>query len=162
MNKKESNNSMGTELSHIDETGKPTMVDISDKVVTKRRAIAKARVVFPQDVAEKLRSNGIRSHKGSVFDVAIVAATMAVKKTQEMIPFCHPLPIQSCDISLNMCEDTVNIACDVEVEGKTGVEMEALHGASVAALTVYDMCKALSHDIQIESIRLVHKSGGKS
>jgi cyclic pyranopterin phosphate synthase len=150
------------QFSHLTPDGKPAMVDVIDKIVTRRIARAQALVRFPSDVAKILHANGFRSKKGSVFDVAIVAGTMAVKKTAEIIPFCHTLPVEKCDFLIEMQDDVAVITCEVGVEGKTGVEMEALHGASVAALTIYDMCKALSHHITIESIQLMHKSGGKS
>lgn len=154
---------MSTKLSHVNDDGKPTMVDVSDKKVTQRRAQAQALIKFPKDVAKFFRNAGFKSAKGSVFDVAIVAATMAVKRTADVIPFCHPLPIENCRLSIEMNdEDIVVVLCEVMVCAKTGVEMEALHGASVAALTVYDMCKALSHQIEIQSIKLLSKSGGKS
>lgn len=150
-------------LSHLDANGRPTMVDVSNKSVTRRIASAVARVRFPNEAAARFRDSGFRTHKGSVFDVAIVAATMAVKKTADIIPFCHQLPVEHCRLTIGMNEDdVVEIVCEVAVEGKTGVEMEALHGASVAALTIYDMCKALTHNIKIESIELLHKSGGKT
>src|SRR5690242_5506073 len=149
-------------LTHVDHKGKPTMVDVSQKSVTYRSAKAQARVRFPPEVARRFRAAGFKSKKGSVFDVAIVAGTMAVKKTWDIIPFCHQLSVESCKLEIEMNDDVVFVHCEVGVEAKTGVEMEALHGASVAALTVYDMCKALSHDIEIESIKLLQKSGGKS
>jgi len=153
---------MNRTLSHLTADGKPTMVDVSDKSVTKRVACASASVRFPKDVAQLLKEQNFRSKKGPIFDVATVAGTMAVKQTSHVIPFCHPLAIEKCNIQISMIDDVADITCEVSVEAKTGVEMEALHGASVAALTIYDMCKALSHDIQIESVRLIHKSGGKS
>jgi len=149
-------------LSHITDDGRPTMVDVSGKAVTIRSAMASARVVFPRDVASVLREQGFRGKKGSIFDVAIVAGTMAVKQTSAVIPFCHPLPVEKCDFHITMNDNIAEISCEVSVEAKTGVEMEAMHGVSVAALTIYDMAKALSHDIIIESVRLVRKSGGKS
>lgn len=150
------------QLSHLTPDGKPTMVDVSHKEVTRREASAEAIVRFPSEVAQRFRDSGFRTKKGSVFDVAIVAGTMAVKKTAEIIPFCHPLAVEKCHFEITMDDDIAVISCQVGIEGKTGVEMEALHGASVAALTIYDMCKALSHHITIESLRLLHKSGGKS
>lgn len=149
-------------LSHVTDDGRPTMVDVSAKAVTKRSALARAKVVFPHDVAGVLREQNFRSKKGSIFDVAIVAGTMAVKQTSTMIPFCHPLPVEKCEFNIAMNDNIAEISCEVSVEAKTGVEMEAMHGASVAALTIYDMCKALSHDIIIESVKLVRKTGGKS
>jgi cyclic pyranopterin monophosphate synthase len=149
-------------FSHLDAERRPAMVDVSDKAVTKRTAVAEARVEFPAAVAAALRESGLRSSKGPIFDTAIVAGVMAAKRTHELIPFCHPLGIENCRIVIELEGDTALIRCTVAVHHKTGVEMEALTGASVAALTVYDMCKALSHDIVIAGLRLVSKEGGKS
>ena len=149
-------------FSHLDPAYRPTMVDVSDKTATRRTAIAESRVAFPPPVAEALRSASFRSPKGPVFDTAIVAGVMAAKRTHELIPFCHPLGLESCNIAIELEEDTAVIRCTVSVHHKTGVEMEALTGASIAALTIYDMCKALSHDIVIASTRLLAKEGGKS
>jgi len=138
------------------------MVDVSGKEVTHRTATAEARVRFPPNVAAALRKSGHRTKKGPVFDTAIIAGVMATKRTHELIPFCHPLPINKCTIEIDDTrEGEVVITCEVSVDHRTGVEMEALTGATVAALTVYDMCKALSHDIEIKSVRLVEKTGGK-
>lgn len=152
-----------SDLTHVDADGRPTMVDVGDKPTTRRTAVAEARVQFPPDVAARLRESGLRSAKGPVVDTAIIAGTMAVKRTHELIPFCHPLPVERCRISAQFGEsdDVLVIRCEVAVAHKTGVEMEALTGASVAALTVYDMCKALSHAIRIDGIRLIEKTGGK-
>jgi cyclic pyranopterin monophosphate synthase len=149
-------------FSHLDAELRPTMVDVSDKSVTKRTAIAEARVRFPEAVAAALRDSGLRSSKGPIFDTAVVAGVMAAKRTHELIPFCHPLGIENCRIVIELEGSVAVIRCKVSVHHKTGVEMEALTGASVAALTVYDMCKALSHDMVIEGLRLVSKEGGKS
>ncbi|MGA2710135.1 MAG: cyclic pyranopterin monophosphate synthase MoaC [Steroidobacteraceae bacterium] len=149
-------------FSHLDSDRRPTMVDVSDKAAGKRTAVAEATVRFPSQVAEALRENGLRSAKGPVFDTAIVAGVMGAKRTHELIPFCHPLGIESCKIVIELVGDSAIIRCAVTVHNKTGVEMEALTGASVAALTVYDMCKALSHDIVISETRLISKEGGKS
>jgi cyclic pyranopterin monophosphate synthase len=150
-------------LSHIDPAGRPTMVDVSDKVATRRTAVAQSIVRLPPVVAEALAGAGFRTAKGPVFDTAIVAGVMAAKRTHELIPFCHPLGIENCRIEIRMDGPSdVLIRCTVSVHHKTGVEMEALTGASVAALTIYDMCKALSHDIVIGEIRLLEKHGGKS
>ena len=138
------------------------MVDVSDKVVTKRTATASARVRFPSEVAEALRSQQFNTPKGPVFQTAIIAGTMAAKRTHDLIPFCHPLGIEKCNLVVEMEGDEAVVLCTVSVHHKTGVEMEALTGASVAALTIYDMCKALSHDIVIAETRLVEKRGGKS
>lgn len=149
-------------FTHIDSAARPTMVDVGDKVVTKRTATAQTRVRFPSNVAEALRSQQFTTAKGPVFHTAIIAGTMAAKRTHELIPFCHPLGIEKCTLTIDMDGDDAVIRCTVSVHHKTGVEMEALTGASVAALTVYDMCKALSHDIVIAETRLVEKRGGKS
>jgi cyclic pyranopterin phosphate synthase len=149
-------------FSHVNPDNRPTMVDVGDKTATRRSAVAESRVTFPALVAEALRSAGLRSPKGPVFDTAIVAGVMGAKRTHELIPFCHPLGLESCNISIELEGDTAVIRCAVGVHHKTGVEMEALTGASVAALTIYDMCKALSHDIVIGPTRLVSKEGGKS
>jgi len=149
-------------LTHSDEQGRPTMVDVSAKPVTAREAIAECRVRFPADVARQLRAAKLRSAKGGIVDTAIIAGTMAVKRTHELIPFCHPLPIDGCRLAIDWINDTsLRIECAVRTTHRTGVEMEALTGATVAALTVYDMCKALSHAIVIGPARLVGKRGGK-
>src|SRR5688572_1242082 len=150
-------------LTHVDAQGRPGMVDVGDKVATRRTATAEARVSFPSSVARTLAGDGFRTPKGPVFDTAIVAGVMAAKRTHELIPFCHPLGLDNCRIAIDMHgEDTAVVRCTVSVHHKTGVEMEALVGASVAALTIYDMCKALSHDIVIAQTRLIEKRGGKS
>jgi cyclic pyranopterin monophosphate synthase len=148
-------------LSHV-EQGAPTMVDVSDKTITKRTATAEARVMFPHAVANALRAQNFTTSKGPIFHTAIIAGTQAAKRTHELIPFCHPLGIESCKINIDMHGDDAVIRCTVSVTHKTGVEMEALTGASIAALTIYDMCKALSHDILIASTHLAEKHGGKS
>ena len=139
------------------------MVDVGGKAATQRTAVAEARVLFPPSVAAALRESGLRSSKGPIFDTAIVAGVMGAKRTHELIPFCHPLGIENCRIAIEHGRRRCAvIRCTVSVHHKTGVEMEALTGASVAALTVYDMCKALSHDIVISDLRLIAKEGGKS
>jgi cyclic pyranopterin phosphate synthase len=149
------------------------MVDVGDKAVTAREAHARAVVVLPEEVLAALDGDEIQSKKGPVFATAIIAGVMAAKKTHELIPFCHPLGLDNCDVGIAMdgdravidCRamdgDRAVIDCRCKVTHKTGVEMEALTGASVAALTVYDMCKALSHDIVISETRLMMKTGGK-
>jgi cyclic pyranopterin phosphate synthase len=150
-------------LSHIDDKNQPTMVDVSEKNVTTRTAHARATVRLPPPVHAVVRDGEITTAKGPVFQTAIIAGTMAAKNTPDLIPFCHPIGLESCriEIELNDTGDVV-IDCKTKVTSKTGVEMEALTGASVAALTVYDMCKALSHDIVVENIHLISKTGGKS
>ncbi len=152
-----------TKLSHVGADGRPSMVDVSEKVATHRTATAEAVVQFPAAVAQALAESGFRTAKGPVFDTAIVAGVMAAKRTHELIPFCHPLGIENCKIEIRMNDgQSAVIRCSVSVHHKTGVEMEALTGASIAALTIYDMCKALSHDIVITQTRLIEKRGGKS
>ncbi len=149
-------------LTHLDSGNRPSMVDVGAKEVTQRSAVAEARVRLPRAVAAALRKSGHRTRKGPVFDTAIVAGVMAAKRTHELIPFCHPLGLDNCKVEI---EDRgggeIVIRCQVSIHHRTGVEMEALTGASVAALTIYDMCKALSHDIEISTVRLLEKSGGK-
>jgi cyclic pyranopterin phosphate synthase len=138
------------------------MVDVGAKAVSARAASAQALVRFPLAVARALRAGGMRAKKGPVIDTAIIAGTLAAKRTHELIPFCHPLAIERCELEAEFVNDTeLAIRCTVAVSHKTGVEMEALTGATVAALTVYDMCKALSHEIVIAEVRLLEKSGGK-
>ena len=150
-------------LTHLDAAGLPSMVDVSGKPATARAATAECRVRFPKDVAAQLHANGLRSAKGGIVDTAIIAGTMAVKRTHELIPFCHPLPIDGCRIVIVWDGDSaLRIECTVRTTHRTGVEMEALTGATVAALTVYDMCKALSHRIAIGPAKLLGKRGGKS
>ncbi len=152
----------GDKLTHIDKDGMPAMVDVSAKAVTAREAVAECRVRFPADVAAQLRKSGLKSAKGGIAETAIVAGTMAVKRTHELIPFCHPLPIDGCRIHIDwQSERELRIECAVKTAHRTGVEMEALTGATVAALTVYDMCKALSHAIVLGPAKLLGKRGGK-
>jgi cyclic pyranopterin phosphate synthase len=150
-------------FSHVDKNNQPTMVDVGDKDVTERHAHACAKVYLPAEVQRAVKGDEIESAKGPVFQTAIIAGTMGAKRTHDLIPFCHPLGLESCKISITMDEEGVAlIDCRVRVTHKTGVEMEALTGASIAALTIYDMCKAVSHDIVISDIRLESKTGGKS
>jgi cyclic pyranopterin phosphate synthase len=149
-------------FTHLDPDLRPTMVDVGEKTPSRRTASAEARVRFPAAVAAALRDSGLRSAKGPVFDTAIVAGVMGAKRTHELIPFCHPLGLEHCRITIELEGDSAVVCCTVSVHHKTGVEMEALTGAGIAALTVYDMCKALSHDIVISELRLLSKDGGKS
>lgn len=137
------------------------MVDISDKSVTARSATARARVCFPPEVAAQLCADDWRGAKGPILHTAIIAGTQAVKRTWDLIPFCHPLPINGCKFSHGMTDNMLELRCTVKTVHRTGVEMEALTGVSLAALTVIDMCKALSHEIEIRDIILLEKSGGK-
>lgn len=149
-------------LTHVGPTNRPSMVDVGDKAVTTRVARARAVVTFPQDV---LGGDGdpLQTKKGPVVDTAIVAGVMAAKQTHHLIPFCHPIPLEDCSIEVDWNEaGELVIDCSVRATHKTGVEMEALTGAAAAALTVYDMCKSLSHGIRIREVRLVAKTGGKS
>jgi cyclic pyranopterin phosphate synthase len=148
-------------FTHVDAANQPTMVDVGAKQVTHRTATAESRVRFPASVAQALREHGFSTAKGPVFQTAIIAGVMAAKRTHELIPFCHPLGIENCKVQIDMPQDEAVIRCTVAVHHKTGVEMEALTGASVAALTIYDMCKALSHDIVIANTSLITKTGGK-
>ena len=150
-------------FTHLDENNRPAMVDVSDKGVTVRTATARATVVLGEGIISALRKTGFTNKKGPITQTAIIAGTMAVKQTSAVIPLCHPLPIHGCTITVAEAgADGLLVKCTVTTEGKTGVEMEALHGASVAALTIYDMCKSMSHAITIEGVQLVRKRGGKS
>jgi len=148
-------------LTHLDARDRPTMVDVGEKAITRRVAVAEARIRLPLGVRRALERAGHRTRKGPVFDTAIIAGVLAAKRTHELIPFCHPLGIENCSISIDPAPGGLRVVCTVSVHHRTGVEMEALTGASIAALTIYDMCKALSHDIEIASVRLRAKSGGK-
>jgi cyclic pyranopterin phosphate synthase len=150
-------------LTHVDPRNRPAMVDVGGKAVTARTACARASVCFPKDVlSEQASATELRTKKGPVFDTAIIAGVMAAKRTHDLIPFCHPIPMEDCRITIDWdTPDRLVIECTVRATHKTGVEMEALTGAAVAALTVYDMCKALSHGIRIADVRLVSKTGGK-
>ncbi|MCB0696276.1 MAG: cyclic pyranopterin monophosphate synthase MoaC, partial [Chitinophagaceae bacterium] len=135
----------------------------SAKAVTKRTARARSIVLLPQNVLAQLVNGDIQTKKGAVFQTAIIAGIMAAKKTGELIPLCHPLGLDNCHIDIQVNEqDEVVIDCTCSITARTGIEMEALTGASVAALTIYDMCKAMSHDIVIKETKLMEKTGGKS
>ena len=150
-----------SKLSHIDERNRPTMVDVSAKDATDREACARTIVHLPDAVSAAIDGDEIQSKKGPVFATAIIAGVMAAKKTHELIPFCHPLGLEKCDVTIDVDASDLITNERCKVHHKTGVEMEALTGASVAALTIYDMCKALSHDIVIGETRLIAKTGGK-
>ncbi len=152
-----------TDFSHLDDTGKPAMVDISAKKITLRTAAARSIVVLPENVLEMFANGDIQTKKGSVFQTAIIGGIMAAKKTGELIPLCHPLGLDNCEIKIEMNgNNEIVIDCTTTIEAKTGIEMEALVGASIAALTIYDMCKAISHDIVIKETKLMMKTGGKN
>lgn len=149
-------------LTHIDNKGNPTMVDVGEKQVTRRTAVARSIVSLPEEVLAQLVDGDPRTKKGSVFHTAIIAGIMAAKKTGDLIPLCHPLGMDNCTVSIILNSDNeLVIDCTATITAKTGVEMEALVGASIAALTVYDMCKAMSHDIVIKETKLIEKTGGK-
>ena len=150
-------------LSHIDQKGNPSMVDVGDKKSTDRIAIAQAIVKLTPEIMTLLSGDEILTKKGPVFQTAIIAGIQAAKKTSDLIPLCHPLALTKVDIEISTSDDNqIIIKCLAKVSGQTGVEMEALTGASVAALTIYDMCKAMSHNIEILSVMLLQKTGGKS
>ncbi|MFT4175614.1 MAG: cyclic pyranopterin monophosphate synthase MoaC [Luteolibacter sp.] len=152
---------MDQEFTHVRD-GQPTMVDISGKEANRRTATAEARVELGAEIMARFADKDLQGPKGPVFQTAIIAGTMAVKKTSELIPFCHPLLIEKCKFEIFPDDLGVTIQCTVSISGKTGVEMEALTGATVAALTVYDMCKAMNKGIVIREVCLLSKTGGKS
>ena len=152
-----------SEFTHLNNNGQPAIVDVSAKSVTQRKAIARAIISLPENVLEALQKGDFKTKKGSVFQIAIIAGIMGAKKTSELIPLCHPIGLDNCNLQIELNErNEIVIECTASIEAKTGVEMEALTGASVAALTIYDMCKALSHDLVIKEIKLIEKSGGKN
>ena len=148
-------------LSHIDHKGNPKMVDVSEKEVTRRTARAQAVVFLGKKILKAIKNNELITKKGPVFQTAIIAGVTGAKKTADFIPFCHPLGLDDCQVHITVKGGRVIIETEAKVTAKTGVEMEALTAASIAALTVYDMCKALSHDIVIEEVKLLEKRGGK-
>ena len=150
-------------FSHLDESGKAKMVDVGNKKTTKRIARAQAIVSLPAEVMSHFDGSDLRMKKGGVFQTAILAGIMGAKKTSELIPLCHPLALDNCSVDIHIGNDNeLIITTEAAIESKTGVEMEALTAASISALTVYDMCKALSHNIIIKEVKLISKSGGKS
>jgi len=150
-------------LTHLNENGLPQMVDVTDKAVTTRLAVAECTIILGEVIMKALGDRDFHTKKGSVIQTAVVAGTMAVKQTWSVIPLCHALDISSVKFEIGGAgAGAMNVRCRVKTAGRTGVEMEALHGASVAALTVYDMCKAMSHEIEITGLRLVSKTGGKT
>jgi cyclic pyranopterin phosphate synthase len=152
---------MKNKFTHIHASGNPQMVDVSEKKVTHRVAKAQAVVFLGKEIMSLLQDDELITKKGPVFQTAIIAGVMGAKRTAELIPFCHPLGLEDVQIIITPDKETVIINATTRVTGKTGVEMEALTAASIAALTVYDMCKALSHDIVIEEVKLMEKAGGK-
>ncbi|CAM1358320.1 molybdopterin biosynthesis, protein C [Tenacibaculum soleae] len=150
-------------FTHINEQNQPKMVNVSDKKITKRTAIAKATMFLGSEIIAHFKNDDLITKKGPVFQTAIIAGIQAVKKTSDIIPMCHPLLINGVDIDIEIIDnENLEVFCKVTIEGKTGVEMEALTGASATCLTIYDMCKAISQKMVIKEIKLVTKTGGKS
>ncbi len=154
---------MANDFSHLNEQGQASMVNVSTKEVTLRTAKAQSIVVVNDTILSLLENGDIKTKKGAVFQTAIIAGVMAAKKTGELIPLCHPLGLEDCQIAIALNEQKeIVINCTCQLTAKTGVEMEALTGATVAALTIYDMCKAISHNIVIKETKLMEKTGGKN
>lgn len=151
----------GKKLTHIDEAGNPRMVDVSEKRVTKRIARAQGIVLVRNEIMQRIRDNELLTKKGPVFQTAILAGVLGAKRTAELIPLAHPIGIEDCQVSISTEDDKIIIESSVSISSRTGVEMEALTAVSIAALTIYDMCKAMSHDIVISEIKLLEKKGGK-
>ena len=150
-------------FTHINAANQPTMVDVGAKQPTRRLARARCRVVLGPELLSRVQAGELPSHKGPVLQTAILAGIMGAKRTAELIPLCHPLGLDDCKVTIEPDGPVaLRVECTAVVTGRTGVEMEALTGATVAALTLYDMCKAFSHDITIDSVQLVEKTGGKS
>ena len=150
-------------FNHLNQKNNPTMVNVSDKKITKRTAIAKASMFLGTEVISHFTNDELITKKGPVFQTAIIAGIQAVKKTSELIPMCHPLLINGVDIDINIVDDEhIEVFCKVIIEGKTGVEMEALTGANITCLTIYDMCKSISQEMIIKEVKLLEKIGGKS
>lgn len=153
---------MDNKLTHFDSNGNAIMVDVSEKNITKRVAVAKGKIYVNKAVIDAILSNSVE--KGDVLGVARVAGIMGVKKTSELIPMCHPLMITKCSIDFDVNEEKnyIEAVCTAKVNGKTGVEMEALTGVNIALLTIYDMCKAIDKTMEITEVHLARKTGGKS
>ncbi len=150
-------------FSHINKKNQPKMVDVSGKKISKRTAIARGAMFLGTAVISNFKEDELITKKGPVFQTAIIAGIQAVKKTSEIIPMCHPLLINGVDIEINIVDaEHIEVLCKVTIEGKTGVEMEALTGASATCLTVYDMCKSITQDIIIKEVKLLEKTGGRS
>lgn len=148
-------------FTHLDAAGQPQMVDVGGKAETVREAVAQSKVFLPPVVLQQFNGQDLVTKKGGVFQTAIIAGIMAAKRTPELIPLCHTLLLDNCKIDIQLEGEEAVIRCTVRTTGKTGVEMEALTGASIAALTVYDMCKAFSQEMVIRETKLLKKSGGK-
>ncbi|MDB3913812.1 cyclic pyranopterin monophosphate synthase MoaC [Flavobacteriaceae bacterium] len=150
-------------FSHLNEKNNPKMVNVSDKKTTKRTAIAKATMFLGEEIISHFNNDELITKKGPVFQTAIIAGIQGVKKTSEIIPMCHPLLINGVDINIHVINsEHIEVLCEVIIEGKTGVEMEALTGVNITCLTIYDMCKSISQDIIIKEVKLLEKTGGKS
>jgi len=152
-------------LTHVNENNQPGMVDVSQKDRTRRVATAQSLIDVGPDVMALLSDGDIQSKKGPVFHTAIIAGTMAAKKTSDLIPFCHPIPLENCKIEIKAHDsrpNTIEVLCTCVTTSRTGIEMEALAGAMGAALTLYDMCKAVSKSMRILDTKLLLKTGGKS
>lgn len=154
---------MKKKFTHLSENGNPTMVDVGQKNITERSATAQTIVILEEEILANLKNEDIHTKKGAVFQTAILAGIMAAKKTSDLIPLCHPLPLNKVSVTIEINDKKeVVIQCITKVTGKTGVEMEALTGATVAALTIYDMCKGFSQNILIKETKLMKKTGGKT
>ena len=154
---------MSQKFTHLDKSGNPSMVDVGEKKVTKRVAKARSIIVVDDVILAQLADNDIQTKKGPVFQTAILAGVMGAKKTSDLIPLCHPLGLDNCQVRIHInSANEIVVDCTASLTAKTGVEMEALTGASIAALTIYDMCKAFSHNIVIKETKLMEKTGGKS
>ena len=153
-----------TALSHLDSDGDITMVDVSGKIATTREARAQGQVIFPAIIYEQIKAADGMTKKGSITQTAHIAGIMAAKRTHDLIPLCHPLPLDKIGLNFEYddSQNSITVTATVKVTHKTGVEMEALTAVSVACLTIYDMTKAISHDIIINNVHLINKTGGKS
>jgi cyclic pyranopterin phosphate synthase len=152
-----------SEFSHLNKKNNPKMVNVSDKKITKRTAIAKATMFLGKEVISHFTNDELFTKKGPVFQTAIIAGIQGVKKTSELIPMCHPLLINGVDIDIKITDsEYIEVFCEVTIEGKTGVEMEALTGVNITCLTIYDMCKSISQKMVIKDVKLLEKTGGKS
>jgi cyclic pyranopterin phosphate synthase len=155
------NDSSQQGFSHLNAADQPTMVDVSGKNDTSRVAVAESRIFLPEVIRQQFSGTDIHTAKGAVFQTAILAGIMAAKKTPDLIPLCHTLLLNGCQVDIQLEGEEAVVRCTVKTTGKTGVEMEALTGASIAALTVYDMCKAFTHEMVIRQTKLISKTGGK-
>ena len=150
-------------FNHLNKKNNPKMVNVSDKKITKRTAIAKASMFLGATIISHFKNEELITKKGPVFQTAIIAGIQGVKKTSELIPMCHPLLINGVDIDIQIVDsENIEVFCEVSIEGRTGVEMEALTGANITCLTIYDMCKSIHQKMVIKEIKLVEKTGGKS